>query len=86
MNEIMAFSMELLDIMIKPCKKCLVRSCCSEPCEDYAIYVYETKEYEQIGEAIKIQIDNMPYQKAIDHILQVETLYFSIRDDLDMPL
>jgi hypothetical protein len=81
MNEIMAFSTELLDIMIKPCKKCLVQSCCSEPCKDYAIYVYETKEYEQIGEVVKHQINNLPYQKAIDHILKVEGVYFSIRDE-----
>ena len=80
MNEIMAFSTELLDTMIKPCKKCLVRSCCSEPCEDYAIYVYETKEYEEIGETVKHQINSMPYQKAIDHILKVEMVYFGIRD------
>ena len=80
MNEIMAFSMELLDTMIKPCKKCLVRSCCSEPCKDYSIYVYVTKEYEEISDAVTRQINNMPYQEAIDYILKVETLYFAIRD------
>jgi len=63
----------------KPCNECLVKACCSEPCKNYAIFVYESKQYEQAGDMVKENINDMPYEKAIDHILKVETIYFHIR-------
>jgi hypothetical protein len=57
-----------------PCEDCIVSSCCSERCKDYAIYVYETKDYEHAGKAVKRQIENMDYDEAVDHILKVENM------------
>ncbi len=58
--------------MDKPCNICIVAPCCSKCCLDYAKYVYETKEYEEAGEMVKRHISSMPYDQAINHILQVE--------------
>ncbi len=57
------------------CKKCLVAPCCSERCKDYAIYVYETRDYAAAGEVVERNILNMPYEEAIKHILEVENTY-----------
>ena len=61
--------------MNSPCDKCLVAPCCSERCRDYAIYVYESKEYELAGEPVAQNILMMPYEEAIEHILEVENTY-----------
>ncbi len=61
--------------MNSPCINCLVAPCCSERCRDYAIYIYETKEYELAGEVVERNILMMPYEEAIDHILEVENTY-----------
>jgi len=64
--------------MKDPCKKCLVKACCSQPCLDYATYVYETKEYYYTGKKVRDKIDKMEKSKAIDFILQAERLSFYI--------
>ena len=66
-------------IMDDPCKKCLIRSCCSKPCLNYAVYVYETKEYGIAGKKVSDHINKMSPDKAIAHILKIETFYFSIK-------
>jgi hypothetical protein len=61
--------------MNDPCAKCLVAPCCSERCRDFAIYVYESKEYALAGEVVERNILNMSYEKAIEHILMTENNY-----------
>lgn len=72
--------------MKHPCTGCLVSSCCSKRCRDYAVFIYETRNYEQAGKAVKDQIKAMPYEKAIDHILYVENLAMLIMDHECPPL
>ena len=70
-----------------PCKNCLVHACCSKPCREYAIYVFETKQYVNAGVGVAKQIKNLPYEKAIEHILKVESVYFymkSLHNDFDI--
>jgi len=62
--------------MDDPCIICLLHPCCSEPCIDYAKYVYETKQYSEAGIKVATHIEDMSYDKAIAHILKVESLYF----------
>ena len=57
------------------CKKCLVAPCCSERCRDYAVYIYETQEYAGAGDVVERNIKGMPYEEAIEHILEVENTY-----------
>lgn len=61
--------------MKNPCDSCLVSSCCSERCMEYATYVYETKDYEGAGDLVKRQIEKMPRNLAIEHIRKVENVY-----------
>ena len=64
---------------VKPCINCLVTACCSKPCRDYIVYVYESKEYEDVGDIVAKQIDEMPYEDALEHILKCESIYFYMR-------
>jgi len=61
--------------MSNPCTNCLVAPCCSKRCRDYAVYVYETQEYALAGANVENTIKDMPYEKAIQHILMVENDY-----------
>ena len=65
--------------MKDPCTECVVAPCCSKRCKDYAIYVYETKQYVNAGLGVAKQIKNMPYDKAIEHIMKVETVYLYLK-------
>lgn len=65
--------------MEHPCKECLVKSCCSERCKDFAIYLYKTKDYKQAGHLVEIHIENLTYEQAIKHILIVENTYRYIK-------
>ena len=77
----MVFNMvqALREQMNDPCIECLVRSCCSKPCTDHIKHVYETKDYQFAGETAAKQIDEMPYEDALEHILKCETVYFYMR-------
>lgn len=65
--------------MDKPCETCIVKSRCSQRCEDYAKYVYETKDYKFAGEEVSLHIKNMSYEDAIKHILTVENVYLYMK-------
>ena len=67
--------------MDNPCKKYLLYACCSEPCLNYAKYVYETKQYSEAGKKVSAHIDQMPYDEAITHILKVESLCFWMKSN-----
>jgi hypothetical protein len=60
------------------CINCLVAPCCSERCRDYAVCVYEKKEYSLAGMTVEHSIKDMPYEEAIQHILMVENAYLRI--------
>jgi len=64
--------------MEKPCLTCLVSPCCTERCRDYATYVYFIKRYEQAGDLVIRQIDEMEEKDAIEHILMVENVYLRV--------
>ncbi len=74
MNNEVVFLNSLPDI----CKKCLVAPCCSTRCRNYAICVYESKEYALAGASVENSIKDMPYEEAIQHILMVENAYLQI--------
>lgn len=71
--------------MKKPCDKCLVGPCCSEPCLEYAKYVYTSKEYRIAGDLTSKKIEDMPYEKALNYILNIEQVYFYIRHTENLP-
>lgn len=68
------------DLMKNPCDECMVKSCCSQRCENYAKFVYETESYRFAGPQVSLQIKDMPYEKAINHILKVENVYLYLRN------
>ncbi len=72
--------------MKDPCKGCLVSACCSKRCKDFAIYVYTTKQYTDAGANVSKQIDEMPYEEAINHILNVEDIYLHLKVKTTEPL
>ncbi len=63
--------------MDNPCTSCLVAPCCSERCRDYAFYILKSKEYKLAGDVVARNIESMPYEKAIEHILEVENCYLA---------
>ena len=67
------------ETMEDPCKICVVNGCCSKRCKDYAIYVYETRQYVNAGIGVAKQVRNMPYDEAIEHILKVESVYLYMK-------
>jgi len=64
--------------MEKPCIGCIVSACCSERCKDYAVYIYDIRDYEEVSPQVTKQINSMKYEDAIDHILMVENFALSI--------
>ena len=66
--------------MTFPCDKCLVKICCTKPCRDYAISLYYNKKYREKKSIIDINLDNMSFENAINHILKVEAISFYIRE------
>jgi len=60
--------------MDNPCKQCLVSACCSIRCEEYAKYIFDSKEYKEAGSCVSKHIDEMSYEDAIRHILKVEII------------
>ncbi len=60
--------------MGNPCDTCIVAACCSKRCEDYARYVFDSKNYEKAGSKVAKRISEMPYEEALTHILMVENV------------
>jgi hypothetical protein len=61
--------------MKDPCTNCLVAPCCSKRCRDYALYILKTGEYKLAGDTVVRTIEDMPFEEAIQHILNVENTY-----------
>jgi hypothetical protein len=59
-----------------PCINCLIKACCSIPCEDHAEYILINKKY---PETVQEHIKGMSHNNALAHILAVETIWFAIR-------
>jgi hypothetical protein len=66
--------------MKKPCETCIVRPRCSQCCEDYAKFVYETENYKFAGPQVSLQIKEMSYEEAVQHILTVENVYLYLKN------
>ena len=71
--------------MKNPCSKCVVRACCTQRCNDYAVYLFKNRDYKMAGLEVADHIENgMTERQAIAHILMVENIYLSMK--LEMPL
>jgi hypothetical protein len=63
-----------------PCTICLVRSCCSIPCADHILHMYNTKEYKLFGKFYEEHIEKMTKEEALKVLYEAEHTWFSIRE------
>jgi hypothetical protein len=61
-----------------PCKNCIVLACCSEPCNNYANYIYKNKKFENFSKQTISMIKRMKKPQAIKFIIVTSKLRFII--------
>lgn len=58
--------------MESPCNDCLVSPCCTKTCDEYAVWFYENRKYDSMGETISKRFASMGRYEALSVIKSAE--------------